>query len=145
MKANEAGSKGHILVIDDETIVRELAQMMLQRLGYTVSTAADGEAGINTYVHQQNQIDLVLVDMSMPDMDGMQCFKQLREINGNVKVILTTGFSREYLDAEAPHSPETSINGFLQKPFLMQDLSDLLASCLSEDLNTGLNTGLNEE
>jgi PAS domain S-box-containing protein len=120
--------RGNILVIDDEDIVRELAEMMLHRLGYAVHLAEDGRKGLLYYQTHGDIIDLVIVDMSMPNMGGLECVQHLTRLNPAVKVILATGYSQDSLGDELNRP---NFCGFLQKPFLLQDLSELLASCLN--------------
>jgi PAS domain S-box-containing protein len=116
---------GHVLLIDDQDIVRQIGRRMLEQLGYCVSLAEDGVSGLEVFRTRWREIDLVIIDMIMPNMGGLDCLEALRSINPDVKAVLTSGFSR---DSIADKVNEEHIIGFLQKPFRLQDLSDLLAS-----------------
>jgi PAS domain S-box-containing protein len=110
----------HILIIDDEASVREIARDILTDLGYTITTEYDGSAGVETYRIRQATIDLVLLDVNMPVMGGTAAFEQLRNINPDVPIIILTGYGKGVLDAPIF---STEVNGFLQKPFQLEDLA----------------------
>jgi CheY-like chemotaxis protein len=93
---------------------------MLQELGYTVILAADGRDAVEIYESNPGEIDLVILDMLMPGMDGHDTFFALKELDPNVKVLLSSGYvseedARDVLNAGAA--------GFLQKPYRMADLA----------------------
>jgi PAS domain S-box-containing protein len=110
----------HILVVDDEQHVCEIARDMLTDLGYSVTFVHDGKTGVDTYRSRQASIDLVLLDMNMPLMGGREAFEQLRSLNPNVRIIIMTGYGKGILDAPTFSS---EVNGFLQKPFQLEDLA----------------------
>ncbi|MDQ7010231.1 MAG: response regulator [Mariprofundaceae bacterium] len=110
---------GTVLVVDDEQAIRRVAARMLERMGYQVIEAADGEEGVAVYRQYKNQIALVLLDMSMPNMDGRECFQELLRINPDVKVILSSGYNEQ----EATQSfAGTELAGFVQKPHTLKAL-----------------------
>jgi CheY-like chemotaxis protein len=111
---------GKILVIDDEDIIRNLATIMLGRLGYEVVTAENGIRGISLYRQQWQKISLVIVDMVMPEMDGLDCLIALKGINPDLKAILATGYSRESF---SQNMYQEYAQGFLEKPFRLKDLA----------------------
>jgi len=112
-----------VLVIDDDDIVRAAAVMMLKYLGYSTLTASDGHEGIRIYKENKDQIDLVLLDMSMPEIDGLRTFRALREHDSEAIVVLMSGYdSREVTSSFATEE----LAGFLQKPFTIQDLGAVL-------------------
>jgi anti-anti-sigma factor len=117
-----------VLVVDDEEIVRTLAARMLDRLGYQVAVAADGVEALEIYRPDPSAFDLVLLDMVMPRMGGKQCLAELRRINPEVRVIVSSGYSRS--DAiEA--GQDSGIAGFAQKPYRLQDLGAVVERALS--------------
>lgn len=122
-----ARGQGTIVVVDDEEAVRNLARSMLSELGYTVVVAQDGVAGVEVF-RRHPETALVIVDMVMPNMDGYQCIEALKAIDPAVRVILTTGYSREAL-GENLNRPE--IRGFLPKPWNRQQLSTMVADALT--------------
>ncbi len=119
---------GHILVVDDEDLVRNMAHALLTALGYSVSLAEDGEQAISLYTLEKEHISLVLLDMVMPKIGGRDVFLRLREINPDVKVLFTSGFQREMTVDELV---EMGAAGFLQKPFHQTTLSQAVANALA--------------
>jgi len=121
---------GTILLVDDEHIILDVARKMLQIIGYDVVTANNGKEAIRVYEENPEDTDLVIIDMIMPGLGGGELYDRLTEINPNVKVILSSGYS---IDGDAEKILKRGCNGFIQKPFNMKDLS----SILSEVLTTG--------
>jgi len=118
-----------VLLVDDEPVVREVAETVLQQLGYRVMTAAGGLEAIEIYKLQGHNIDLVLLDMMMPKMRGEKLFAILREMNPNARIIVSTG-NPELLD----RFPEVLQHaaGFANKPYRMSDLSKALSAALQK-------------
>jgi CheY-like chemotaxis protein len=114
-------------VIDDEMSVCEIARDMLTDLGYSVTLQHDGRAGVEFYRSRQAMIDLVLLDVNMPLMGGKQAFEELRLLNRNLRVIFLTGYGKESVEL-ASLPPDA--NGFLQKPFQVEDLAAKVRSVL---------------
>jgi len=111
---NASKFSGTILIVDDEETVRETASMMLEEMGFDILTAADGEDGVKVYRAHQTEIVAVLLDMTMPKMDGQACFRELRRINENVKVILSSGYNEQ--EATSLFTGK-GLAGFIQKPY----------------------------
>jgi PAS domain S-box-containing protein len=122
--------EGRILVVDDEEIVRGAAAAMLRHLGYEVVTVADGEEAVLYYRHFGDRIHLVLLDMVMPKMGGRECLKRLKEIDPEVKVVLSTGFG---LNEAAQRILDEGAIGFAQKPYRAADLSRVIAAALGTE------------
>lgn len=121
-----------ILVVDDEPMIKTLALDILQRYGYTVLTADGGEEAIAIYSRQWKEISLVLLDMVMPKIDGREVFRRVREINPQVKVIVSSGYSH---DRDADDLLEQGAAGFVQKPYRMTDLLKMVEKVLDGDGN----------
>jgi PAS domain S-box-containing protein len=102
------------LVVDDEHIVRGVAKEMLQRLGYTVVEAESGKAAVQIFREQQQDIAFVLLDMTMPEMDGLETLKALQEIRREVPVLLSSGYSEQEVSSRFSG---TGVAGFIQKPY----------------------------
>jgi len=115
---------GRILYIDDEEIVRLAASALLESLGYEVETAEDGEKGIELFRQVEKKFDLVILDMIMPKLNGIDTFNMLKEIDPDVKVIFTSGYSREW---KIKSQIEKGAAGFIQKPFQFKTLSRIVA------------------
>jgi len=116
-----------ILLVDDETMILEVGQAMLQQLGYQVLTAQGGQAAVAVMEHQAATVDLVILDLIMPGMDGGQTLAALRSLNRNVPVVLSSGYA---LDKQMEQVVEQGCSGFLQKPFSMSELSRLIRHIL---------------
>ena len=127
---------GAILVVDDEEALRDVARAMLEDIGFDVITANDGIEGVEAYRKQHNDIRLVLLDMTMPRMDGQSCFRELRLINPDVRVLLSSGYNEQ--DATS-HFSGKGLAGFIQKPYPIDALSDKLQELLQG--NTAEDTG----
>jgi PAS domain S-box-containing protein len=111
---------GTVLFVDDEEVVLKVGQELLEAMGYQVLTAKDGKEAIRVYRKNRDKIDIVVLDMVMPRMGGGKAYDQMKEINPDVKVLLSSGFS---VDGEATEILERGCDGFIQKPFTMKQLS----------------------
>jgi two-component system, cell cycle sensor histidine kinase and response regulator CckA len=109
-----------ILLVDDEETIISVCRDLFESLGYRVLSATTGKEALEIYTQNQSNISLVLLDMIMPGMGGKETFTALKEINPQVKVILSSGYS---LDGPAREIMEQGCKGFIQKPFSLQDLS----------------------
>jgi len=114
---------GTVLVVDDEDTIREVAAMMLEDMGFEVMTAENGLDALAVYQQYAEQIVIVLLDLTMPKMDGKACFRELRRLNPNVKVILSSGYSEEDTTTRFVGK---GLAGFLQKPYSPQLLQQVL-------------------
>ena len=119
---------GCILLIDDELVIRTTARMMLENIGYEVLEAKNGQEGVKIYDNNKERIDLVLLDMLMPVMDGTQCFYQLKEINPEVRVIISSGFTR---DADLNGLRKDGLCDLVRKPYNLRELSSVIGNALS--------------
>jgi CheY-like chemotaxis protein len=118
-----------ILLIDDETMILDVAAEILMQLGYDVLTANSGEAALADYARKRDRIDLVVLDMLMPDMGGPEIFQRLKALNPEVKVLLASGFSQTH---QATELLREGCRGFIQKPFSMKKLSQKLREVLDD-------------
>ena len=117
--------EGTVLIVDDEPLVCEVGEQMLKRMGFDVFTASDGEKALEVY--RDHNITCVLLDLTMPAMDGKETFLELQKINPDVKVILCSGYNEQDV---VTHFSSKGLAGFLQKPFkkaaLMKKLAEVL-------------------
>jgi CheY-like chemotaxis protein len=109
-----------VLLVDDEEVILEVGKELLEGMGYRVITAKDGKEAIEVYEKAREEIDIVVLDMVMPNMGGGEAYDRMKEINPEIKVLLSSGFS---IDGEASEILERGCNGFIQKPFNMEELS----------------------
>jgi PAS domain S-box-containing protein len=112
--------KETILLIDDEEMVSDIGKEVLKKLGYKVITAGSGTEALKFFEKHQNEIDLVILDMIMPDMGGSETFDNLKKIQPDVKVLLSSGYS---INGRASEILERGCNGFIQKPFNLKQIS----------------------
>ena len=116
-----------ILLIDDEDMIIDVGEQVLERMGYTVLVARSGKEAIETYKRSMDKIDMVILDMIMPDMGGGEAYDRLKEINPDIKVLLSSGYS---INGQATEILGRGCNGFIQKPFSIKDLSQKLREIL---------------
>ena len=114
--------KGHetLLLVDDEEMILEVSREILETLGYTVIQAQGGKEAIDLYRAHKDNIDMVILDMIMPDMGGGETYDQLKAINPELKALLSSGYS---IDGQAKEILERGCDRFIQKPFNMKELS----------------------
>ncbi len=129
-KVSEELIKGDakILLIDDEENVRNVAEKMLKHLGYSVKIFENGLDAISYYEDEKNNIDLVILDIIMPNIDGRSTFLELKKINKNVKVLIASGYSQS---GHAKEIVELGAAGFVQKPFRVHELSRVINGILN--------------
>ena len=116
-----------ILLVDDEWVVLEVGKEMLESLGYAVFTARSGKEALQLYEQQREEIDLVILDLVLPEMGGAEIFDQLKQIDPNVKVLLSTGYG---IVGEAGKLLNRGCEGFIQKPFRIDQLARKLDEIL---------------
>jgi CheY-like chemotaxis protein len=121
---------GTVLLVDDEEVILEVGQDLLEAMGYRILVARDGKEGVRVYKKNWDKIDIVVMDMVMPNMGGGEAYDRIREINPNVKVLLSSGFS---IDGEASEILDRGCDGFIQKPFNMKKLSGKIMEILDKE------------
>ena len=119
--------KGHILVVDDERFMVDAVQEMLSWLGYTVSVCLNGNEAVEIFKEQSNMIDLVILDMMMPGINGRECFNRMKEIDKDVKALLSTGYR---IDEERQDILNEGFSGIIQKPFVSAQLAQVVQEAL---------------
>ena len=120
---------GTILLVDDEHMVLGVSVKMLEKLGYAVLEAKGGKEAIDIYEAHKNEIDLVILDMIMPGMGGGETYDRMKEINPDVRVLLSSGYS---IDGEATEILKRGCHGFIQKPFKMEELLGKVMQTMGE-------------
>ena len=124
-----AGGTETILVVDDEEVIRDVARRILCAAGYTVLTAENGVQAVELFRQRREEIDLVILDMIMPEMSGEETFTRLREIDPQVRTLLSSGYSQE---GRAEHILKAGVRGFLQKPYTIEDVLHKVRTVLDE-------------
>ncbi len=116
-----------VLLVDDEDMIIDVGTRMLNKLGYKVFTARDGREAIAVFKKHQEKIDVIVLDMIMPQMGGGETYDQIKKIKPGVKVLLSSGYS---INGQASEILKRGCNGFIQKPFNLQNLSQNLRAIL---------------
>jgi CheY-like chemotaxis protein len=102
---------------------------MLEEMGYTALIARSGQEAVEIYKEKGNHIDMVILDIIMPEMGGGQTYDSLKEINPKIKVLLSSGYS---IDGQATEILKRGCSGFIQKPFNLENLSQKLREVLDK-------------
>jgi CheY-like chemotaxis protein len=123
------GQHGRILVVDDEDLVRTVTRRMLERDGWEVVEASNGPDAFEIYSRDPDRFDCVVLDLSMPRMDGRAVFRDMRAIRPDVIVVLTSGFAYDHAADETGARADRPA-GFIQKPYASQALRDELTRVL---------------
>jgi CheY-like chemotaxis protein len=116
---------GTALLVDDEEVVRLVGAEMLRELGFVVITANDGNEAVEIFKNNPG-ISFVILDLTMPHMDGEQCFRELRQLNPNVKVIMSSGYNEQEVSQKFVGK---GLAGFIQKPYRLNVLKEIVKGC----------------
>jgi CheY-like chemotaxis protein len=120
-------SQGMILVVDDEDTVRSMAGSMLRRMGFSVLFASTGLEAVDVFRSRAEEIRLVVLDLTMPQMDGEAAFRELRRIRPNVRVILSSGYNEQDVTNRFAGK---GLAGFIQKPYRLDELQTIVRRVL---------------
>jgi two-component system cell cycle sensor histidine kinase/response regulator CckA len=121
------GNGETVLIIDAEPMILDIGYEMLEKLGYRVMTAGEAKRGLEYFKERQNEIDIVLLDIIMPGIDGKEVLRQIRIIQPDVPVILSSGYDKSVLTNELSTDNCTT---FMQKPYSMEDLGRTICNTL---------------
>jgi CheY-like chemotaxis protein len=120
---------GTILIIEDEEDVREVSKTMLEELSFLVFAASSGTEGVELFRKNVHTIDIVLMDLTMRDMNGTTVLHELRNISNDIPVLISSGFNEE----DALQSvPEEEITGFIHKPYQMKTLFEKIRMIMDQ-------------
>lgn len=127
--AQEELKLGHecVLLVDDEQRILNVGRTICKALGYTVFTAASGKEALKIYAEKKNDINIVVLDMIMPGMDGLDVFMALKKLNPDIKVLLSTGYA---IDENAQEMLRQGCKGYILKPYSVVDFSHKLREIL---------------
>jgi CheY-like chemotaxis protein len=124
--------KATVLLVDDEGMIRESGSAVLQALGLGVLLAADGREAVEVFTQNSDAVDLVLMDLTMPHMDGREAFHAIRKLRKEIPVILSSGYNEQ----ESAHDfLGRDMTGFLQKPYTLHALEQMVMRVLVEKIN----------
>jgi CheY-like chemotaxis protein len=119
-----------VLLVEDEAPVLDVCKRSLEALGYTVLTATLGKQAVETFKERSREIDIVLLDVIMPDLSGGEVFALLKEIDPGVKVLLSSGYS---MTDQVARVMKRGCKGFIQKPYTIENLSQKLRRILDDN------------
>ncbi len=119
--------QGTILLVDDEETVRAVSRHMLELLGFEVITSGDGREALEIFAADPERFTLVLLDLTMPELDGEECFRELRRIREDVPVVLSSGYDEQELTSRFVGQ---GLAGFIQKPYELDTLAEKLRQAL---------------
>lgn len=111
--------QGTVLVVEDEPSVRAIARLVLERGGFHVHTAADGQAGVEMFAQYRQEINVIVLDLTMPRMDGLEVLRRVRRLDPSVPILLMSGYTETDVSSR---SGGNAANGFIHKPFQPDDL-----------------------
>jgi CheY-like chemotaxis protein len=120
---------GKVLLIDDDESILKVCESMLKRLGFNVLTAKNGALGLELFKDNRPELDLVILDLTMPEMDGMSTFIEIKRIKPDQRIILSSGFDAHEVSVKFA---DKGIGGFLQKPYQFNELKGLLEKIYRE-------------
>ena len=120
-------AQGTVLLVDDDETVRTVADEMLRNLGFEVVTAADGRDAVETFRREASAIRLVLMDLTMPELDGREAFQEIIRIRPDARVILSSGYNEQDISSELT---DKGLAGFIQKPYTVDTLREQIRRVL---------------
>jgi CheY-like chemotaxis protein len=121
-------ASGIVLLVDDEAPVRAMASRMLSALGFEVLTAADGEEAVSLFSSRRGEIRAILLDQTMPRLNGCETFREVRRLQSDVPVVLCSGYD---VQRSAEEFSNLGFSGFLQKPYRLDELKEVLRKALA--------------
>ena len=114
MEAASAKMQGRILLVDDEKAVLDVTRMILEHFGFAVLSAKGGAEAVDVFGKEPGTIDAVVLDLTMPDMSGVDVFRRIRTLRADIPVLFSSGYTSSSVPAELNGQPGTD---FLQKPY----------------------------
>ncbi len=134
--AGIAGGSEHILFLDDEVVIANMGRRLLESMGYRVTTRTSSIEGLELFRHKPGEFDLVITDMTMPNMTGDRLAAEMMLIRPDIPVILCTGYSKKISDKRAS---ELGIRAFVLKPMIKKDLAKTIREVLDNQIKANIN------
>ncbi len=122
--------EGNIMLVDDDSIVRNVAGKTLERMGFTVVTCNDGQEAVDYFRMHADEVDCILLDLTMPRMGGEEAFHEILQIDPEAKVILSSGYNEQEV---VNHVTTRGLAGFIQKPYVRERLAEMFRRILLGD------------
>ncbi len=124
----ELQQQGCILIVDDEPMIRQLASMIIKKMGFDTIEAVDGLDAVEIFTEQHPKVIAILLDMTMPRMGGEEAFAALREINPSIPIILSSGYDEHTATSRLV---DRSLTGFIQKPYAIKQLQKIITKIVA--------------
>ena len=124
-----------LLLVDDEEMIIDVGKQLLENMGYKVLIARSGKEAIEIYEKNGHIIDMVILDMIMPEMSGGETYDLMKEINPSIRVLLSSGYS---IDGQATEILQRGCDGFIQKPFNIKMLSQKIREIIDRKEPPGI-------
>ncbi|MCP4603769.1 MAG: response regulator, partial [Proteobacteria bacterium] len=124
-----ARGSAHLLLVDDEEFVLDSASQLLEMSGYKVSICRNGREAVTYYKENWRAIDLVMLDMVMPEMGGRETFAEMKKVNPQIRALLSTGYS---INGEARQILDEGVMEFIQKPYRRIEIVEKIADILKK-------------
>jgi len=124
------GGTETILLVEDEEALRDMVRLILKSKGYKVITAQDGSEAIKQYTMHKDEIDIVLTDMGLPDMTGLDAYKKMKKIKSKVKAVFASGFFEPDIKSSIM---KAGAKGFVQKPYSQDEILLILRKVLDNN------------
>lgn len=121
---------GLIFVVDDESLIQQTTKMILEECGYDVLIAGTGAEAVALFVENHNKIICTILDISLPDMSGMEVYKKFKNIDPNLRVIVSSGRTKDHTVEELL---DCGADMFIAKPFSVLDLANCVAKIMGKD------------
>jgi CheY-like chemotaxis protein len=121
---------GLVLLADDEESIRSMGRHLLERSGFEVMVAANGREAVDLFVQHRGRVRLVILDLTMPHLDGEACYRELRRVDPEVKVIMTSGYDEQDVISRFVGN---ELAGFVQKPYKAADLLPVVRQVLDQE------------
>ncbi|MCD6326569.1 response regulator [bacterium] len=118
-----------MLVVDDEASVRKTTKRMLEKMGFEILAAKNGREALEIFDSRMDDISCVLLDLTMPDMDGKEAFRKLRNIQADAKIIISSGYSEQDV---VERFAGMGLTGFIHKPYMLGTLMKKLQQILTD-------------
>ncbi len=116
-----------VLVADDEETVRDVAKMMLESIGYEVMTVSNGREAVNMFNDFRGRFTAVLLDITMPELGGVEAYHEIRKIDANIPIVLSSGYNKQ---EEVEHVPDSHPPVFLKKPYRIESIRSVFRTIL---------------
>jgi len=124
------GGSETILLVDDEEMIRNIGKDILERFGYTVLLAPDGETALELYRKRRQDISLVILDLIMPGMGGKKCLEEILKLDPQAKVLIASGYS---LNGPTKEALESGVRAFVRKPYEVKQMLEEVRKVLDQD------------